>query len=61
MRAAPAFGFRQAHHDVLGGDPHVARDCELEAAGDGSAVERGDRRLIGLQHDLVKEAVHTSS
>jgi len=40
--------FRQPHHRVVAGEPHVAGERQLAAATESVAVDRGDHRLAAL-------------
>ena len=48
QRHAPA-ALEEAEGRALGGDPQVAPERQLEAAGEAPALDRGDRRLRGGQ------------
>ena len=54
--ATAALGLGNREEDPLGDDSQVARQRELEPAGDRRTVDDRDRRLPGVDHDLEQAA-----
>ena len=60
-REQPALHLGEPEHRVLGRDDEVARERDLEPAGEGGAVDRGDDRLGDLTFDEAGEAAALES